>query len=186
MKNYYPNKGQGPAQATGPGLVHVCYGPGVGKTSRVVGLAVRAAGAGLTVAFIQFMKSGSTSEAKAFEQIDNIRYYCPGPHEFISPNGPSTTHVEHATLALERAWQDVEAGADMLICDELLNTVIFKILKEKQVLDLIDHCRGRLELALTGADATPGLIEAADYVTEFRMIKHPYNNGTPARLGVEF
>jgi cob(I)alamin adenosyltransferase len=41
-------------------------------------------------------------------------------------------------------------------------------------------------LALTGADATPGLIEAADYVTEFRMIKHPYNNGTPARLGVEF
>ena len=186
MKNLYQGKGDGPAAAEGPGLVHVCYGQGVGKTSRVVGLAVRAAGAGLSVAFIQFMKSGGTSEAKVFAKVDNIRYFCPGPHPFIRPDGPTGLHFEHAAQALEHAWAEVEAGVDLLVCDEILNTLLFGLLKEEQVLDLIAACRGRLELALTGADAPQAVIDAADYVTEFKMVKHPYNSGTPARLGVEF
>lgn len=186
MKNMYQGKGDGPAAAEGPGLVHVCYGQGVGKTSRVVGLAVRAAGAGLSVAFVQFMKSGGSSEVKIFEQVENIRYFCPGPHPFIRPDGPTGLHYEHAAQALEQARAEAEADVDLLVCDEILNTLLFGLLKEEQVLDLIGLCRGRLELALTGADVPPAVIEAADYVTEFKMVKHPYNSGTPARRGVEY
>jgi cob(I)alamin adenosyltransferase len=158
----------------------------VGKTSRVVGLAVRAAGAGLRVDFVQFMKSGNSSEVEAFRRIPNIRYRCPGTHPFILSGGPQAVHREHAAKGLLFALESLRDGAHVLICDELLDTLIFHLLEMEQLLDLADRCKGKVELVMTGRDAPPELMDRADYVTEFVQRKHPYYKGVKARQGIEY
>lgn len=95
-------------------------------------------------------------------------------------------HYEHASEAFRYALEAVEEGTQLLICDEILNTIIFGLLKEEQVRDLIEKCRGKIELVMTGASAPLGLIELADYVTEYKQVKHPYYSGAKARRGIEF
>jgi len=157
----------------GFGLIHICYGTGVGKTSRAVGLAIRAAGAGLQVDFVQFMKSGNSGEVTIFEGIPNIDYRCPGKHPFIISQGPDAVHYEHAEKALKYALDAIERGANLLICDEMLDTLLFNLLERDKILDLVERCKNQVELVMTGRDAPPDLIEAADYVTEFVQKKHP-------------
>jgi cob(I)alamin adenosyltransferase len=166
--------------------MHIYYGQGVGKTTRAVGLAVRAAGAGLRVNFTQFMKSGTSGEVLIFNKIPNIRYQCPGEHPFILSEGPENVHYEHAAQALQMAIEAVESGTELLICDEILDTLIFKLLEKKRIIELMQMCRDKSELVMTGADAPQDLIELADYVTELRQIKHPYYSGAKARRGIEF
>ena len=158
----------------------------MGKTTRAVGLAIRAAGVGIQVDFIQFMKSGNSGEILIFAKIPNIYYRCPGRHPFILSRGPEAVHYEHASEALRYAHEAVESGTQLLICDEILNTIIFNILKKEQILDLMEKCRGKIELVMTGRDAPSEIIESADYVTELAMKKHPYYGGAKARRGIEF
>lgn len=170
----------------GLGFIHIYYGQGVGKTTRAVGLAVRAAGVGLKVNFIQFMKSGTSGEILIFANIPNIRYQCPGRHPFILSRGPEAIHYDHAAEAFRYAVEAVEDGTELLICDEIMNTLIFGLLEKEQVLELMEKCRGKTELVMTGASAPEDLIDRADYVTELRQIKHPYYAGAKARRGIEF
>ncbi len=167
-------------------MIHICYGQGAGKTSRAVGLAIRAAGRGLQVDFVQFMKSGNSGEVAIFERIPEIRYWCPGEHPFIMSYGPDQVHYEHATQGLEYAFSAAESGAHLLICDEILDTVIFHILKKEQILELMQRCKNRVELVMTGRDAAPEFIRCADYVTELVQIKHAYYHGARARKGIEY
>ena len=168
------------------GLMHICYGSGVGKTTRAVGLAIRAAGTGLHVDFVQFMKSGNSGELAIFVKIPNIDYWCPGKHPFILSRGLDTVHYEHAQKALEYALDSIERGTDLLICDEMLDTILFNLLERERILELIERCKNKVELVMTGRDASPEIIEAADYVTEFVQKKHPYYSGTKARKGIEY
>lgn len=168
------------------GLIHVCYGQGVGKTSRCIGLAVRAAGAGLKVTWVQFMKSGTSSEAMVLSDLPAIAFKCPGKHPFILSSGPKSIHYEHAETAMWFARQAAKQGGDLLICDEILNTIIFGVLHREQILELMDRCRGRTELVMSGADAPAEVRAGADYVTEFVQRKHPYYSGHIARRGIEY
>ena len=172
--------------AKGLGLVHVYYGQGVGKTTRAIGLAVRAAGEGLLVDFVQFLKSGTSAEVKTFERIENIRYWCPGKHPFIMPKGTRPVHHHHAEEAYRMALEAIEKNSRVLICDEILDTILFGLLKEEQLLELADRCRNRVELVMTGRTAPPKILEAADYVTELVQVKHPYYKGARARKGIEY
>jgi cob(I)alamin adenosyltransferase len=151
-----------------------------------VGLAIRAAGAGLKVNFIQFMKSGTSGETIIFAKIPLIRYQCPGKHPFIRSGGPDTVHYKHAAEAYGYAVSAVENGAELLICDEIMNTLIFGLLKKERIFELMDMCRGKTELVMTGASTPADIIEQADYATEYKQIKHPYYSGTRARRGIEF
>lgn len=158
----------------------------MGKTTRAIGLTTRAAGEGLSVAFIQFMKSGDSGEVKIFRQIPNIAYYCPGKHPFILAKGPEPVHFRHAELSLEHARRTTEDSFQILVCDEILNTLIFDLLPKEAIMDLIMRCRGRVDLVLTGRHAPPDIIDAADYVTEMIQVKHPYYKGVRARKGIEY
>jgi cob(I)alamin adenosyltransferase len=183
---YYTRSRSGLVKDRGIGLIHVYYGQGVGKTTRTVGLAIRAAGEGLHVDFVQFMKSGNSGEVSIFEKIPNINYWCPGEHPFILTRGPETIHHEHAEKALGYALEAIERETHLLICDEILDTTLFNLLQEEQLVDIIGRCRGKVELVVTGRDASPGIIQLADYVTEFVQIKHPYYCGERARKGIEY
>lgn len=184
--SYYPHQRTGFLKNGGFGLTHVYYGQGVGKTTRAVGLAVRAAGEGLEVHFVQFMKSGKSGETAVFSRIRNIHYRCPGKHPFILSSGPMPEHLEHAGRALEHAFSAAGKGADLLICDEILDTLVFDTLKKEQILELIGKCKGKVELVMTGRSAPPEIMEQADYATEFVQIKHPYYSGAIARKGIEY
>ena len=151
-----------------------------------MGLAIRAAGAGLKVNFIQFMKSGNAGEGVIFSDIANIRYQCPGKHPFIRSGGPEAVHYEHAAKAFDYAVEALADGTQLLVCDEILNTLIFGLLKKEKIIQLMDMCRGKIELVMTGASTPADIIKQSDYSTEFRQIKHPYYSGTMARRGIEF
>jgi cob(I)alamin adenosyltransferase len=149
-------------------------------------LAVRAAGNNLQVDFVQFMKSGNSGEVAVIERIPNIRYWCPGRHPFILSRGPEAVHYEHAEKALKYALEAVERNTHLLVCDEILDTIIFKLLQKGQILDLMEKCSKKVELVMTGRDAPQEFMESADYVTEFVQIKHPYYKGARAREGFEY
>ncbi len=158
----------------------------MGKTTRAIGLAVRAAGEGLKVDFVQFMKSGNSSEVNVLQNIPNIRCLCPGKHPFILPEGPAAVHYEHAAEALGMALRAVEEERQVLICDEILDTLFFGVLDKSQLIDLIQRCREKTELVMTGRTAPEDILEAADYATEYVQVKHPYYSGVKARKGIEY
>ena len=173
-------------EGKGFGLTHIYYGQGVGKTTRAVGMAIRAAGTGLKVDFVQFMKSGKSGEVAILEKIPNIHYRCPGEHPFIMSHGPKPLHYEHAEKALGYAFEAIRRGTDLLICDEILDTLIFELLRKNRLLELIERCKRKVELVMTGMSAPIEFIELADYATEFIQIKHAYYIGAKARKGIEF
>ena len=183
---HYPLTRSGFLKDGGFGLIHVYYGQGVGKTTRAVGLAVRAAGEGLEVHFVQFMKSGKSGETRIFSRIPNIHYWCPGDHPFILSSGPQAEHFEHAAKALEYAVSAAGKECQLLICDEILDTLIFDTLQKEAILELIEKCKGKVELVMTGRYAPSEIMEKADYATEFVQIKHPYYDGYVARKGIEY
>ncbi len=186
MKSYYPRERRGDVRPERYGLVHVYFGEGVGKTTRAIGLAVRAAGEGLRVAVVQFMKSGKSGEVELIRGVENIIYFCPGPHPFILSKGPQEIHRAHARAAYAKALDFVRSGVHVLVCDEILNTLLFGLLRLEEILDLMELCRGKTELIMTGRNAPPEVIHRADYVTEFVQIKHPYYEGQRARRGIEY
>ena len=147
---------------------------------------MRAAGCNLQVDIVQFMKSGTSSEVAIFKQIPNIRYRCPGKHPFIMTSGPRPVHFEHAATALDFAFDAIEKGTNLLVCDELLDTLIFNVLNKEQILKLIKKCKNNIELVMTGINAPVEIMEMADYVTELVPLKHAYYSGARARKGIEF
>lgn len=183
---YYTEQRSGPIHNEGMGLIHAYFGQGVGKSTRSIGLAVRAAGTGLNVVFVQFMKSGTSGEANIFAMIPNITYFCPGKHPFILSSGPQEVHYEHAAQALQYASDAAKDGVHLLICDELLSTLVFEVLKKEHILSLMALCRRRVELVLTGIDLDPEIAAQSDYITEFVQRKHPYYRGHIARKGIEY
>lgn len=183
---FYPQKRAGFIKEKGLGLFHVYYGQGVGKTTRAVGLAIRAAGYNLQVDIVQFMKSGTSAEVTIFKRIPNIRYRCPGKHPFVMSQGSQPVHYEHAEKALGFAFEAIERGTHLLICDEILDTLVFNTLEKKQVLELIEKCKGKIELVMTGINAPAEIMDSADYATEMIQVKHPYYSGARAREGIEY
>jgi cob(I)alamin adenosyltransferase len=168
------------------GLIHIYYGQGVGKSTRAIGLAIRAAGSGRLVDVVQFMKSGTSSEVSIFKKISNIRYWCPGKHPYIVSSGPRPVHYEHAAKALSSAFEAIDRGTNVLICDEILDTLLFGVLEKDRILELIQACKNKIELVMTGINAPADIIEMADYVTELVQVKHAYYQGARARKGIEY
>ena len=140
---YYPGERHGLVKRPGLGLIHVCFGQGVGKSTRSVGLAIRAAASGLRVFFVQFMKSGDSAEVEILSNTKNIMYRSPGRHPFILSKGPQAVHYEHAEEALWMAKRALKEGAEVIVCDEMLSALVFEVLGMPQALNLINRCRGQ-------------------------------------------
>jgi cob(I)alamin adenosyltransferase len=132
------------------------------------------------------MKSGNSSEVLIFKKIPNIRYWCPGKHPFIVTSGPRQVHYEHAAKALSSAFEAIERGTNVLICDEILDALIFNVLKKERILELIEKCKNKIELIMTGVSTSADILGMADYVTELVQVKHAYYKGARARKGIEY
>ena len=170
------------------GLVQVYTGGGKGKTTAAFGLALRAAGHGLKVVIVQFMKTARYGEHKALQYLaPYVLVKAFGRPGFIHRGGVQPEDFEQAHQALSFAREIMLKGeADVLILDEINNALYFGLLEEQEVLNFLKERPPQVEVVLTGRHAPPSIIEAADLVTEMRPIKHPYEKGIPARQGIEF
>ena len=168
------------------GYIHIYTGNGKGKTTAALGLAIRAAGAGLKVFFAQFVKQGEYSEIKALARFsDQITVRQFGRGRFINGD-PAPEDIQAARTGLETVRQVMKASDhDLLILDEANVAVKLGLLTVSDLIDLMVDKPDEMELVMTGRYASPRVIGMADVVTEMKMIKHYYSNGVAARVGIE-
>lgn len=178
---------------TKKGLVHIYTGKGKGKTTAAFGLALRAAGWGMKVCVFQFLKKGISGEAKAgsmlnsrlkvviFDQTHPLFYHLSVRKKAAEALKKKVPHD------LKKVKEALLLGSyDIVILDEIINAIEGNFVKKKDILSLVNLKHRTAELVLTGRGAPKWLINKAHYVTDMRLIKHPYNKGRRARKGIEY
>jgi cob(I)alamin adenosyltransferase len=168
------------------GFVHVYTGDGKGKTTAALGLALRAAGAGMKIYIGQFIKSADYSEIKALRRFkDQIVLEQYGRGCFIRGN-PCEADIVAARTGLQSVRNALTSGDyQLVIADEANVAVGCGLLDEADLLGLIAARPPGVELVLTGRKAPPEVVAKADLVTEMKEIKHYYQKGILAREGIE-
>jgi cob(I)alamin adenosyltransferase len=170
------------------GLIHVYTGEGKGKTTAALGLALRAAGHGWHIYMGQFMKGQDYGELAAAALLGGrltIEQF--GLRTFIHAGEATPEDIRMAQEGLAAARQALESGRyDMVILDEINVALYFELLAVQEVLDVIDARPPQVELVLTGRRVPDEILARADYITDMREVRHPYQRGIRARKGVEF
>ena len=173
----------------GTGLVHIYFGDGKGKTTTGMGLCVRAAGYGYRVLIYQFMKNNKTSERNILEKIENITIVNGLEQEKFSFQMTEQEKKERRAFynsQFEKVTKKaVEEDFDVLFLDETIYTISAGLLDEKLVLDFLKTKPDKLEVILTGNTPSADMIAAADYVSQIKKIKHPFDEGQASRMGIE-
>ncbi len=170
------------------GLVHIYCGDGKGKTTAAAGLAVRAKGAGKKVLFVQFFKDGTSSEIASLRALGIEVSVVTEHFGFVwTMDDEELIRARHAYLKLLLdAEKESADGYGLLVLDEIISAVNCGIVPEQELLDFI-ACRPEgLEIVLTGRDPSRALSDVADYITEMRKIRHPYDDGVQGRKGIEY
>ena len=186
---------------TGNGLVHLYTGDGKGKTTAAIGLAMRAAGAGMKVVFAQFMKGRDTSELKSLGKVPEITIIR-NDRDLGWFKKDDEQQVKDYTQAHNRILDEIETfimndQCDLLVLDEATYPYNYGIIDKDRLENLFDVCRGAddenegcgrkaVEIVVTGRDADSFFTDNADYITEMKKIRHPYDQGIEGRPGIEF
>jgi len=170
------------------GLIQVYTGDGKGKTTCALGLALRAVGQGLKVFMVQFMKGRDTGETRAAARLaPDLTLQSFGRPVLVNLQSPAPEDLALAKEALDQARQVILAGEhDLVILDEINVALAYRLVPLEEVLEMLKTRPGWVEVVLTGRQAPPELMAAADLVTEMRPLKHYYDAGVPARRGIEW
>jgi len=168
------------------GYVHIYTGDGKGKTTAAMGLALRAAGAGLTVAVLHFLKNEISSEDRVLKKIKNVRVLKFGAPGWVRGAGRAQdrTQARRGLLVLEQMLRQGEYAC--VIADEICVAVQLGLIAEKSLLDCLAARPENVELVLTGRGATAALKRQADVVTNMKAEKHYFKQGVVARRGIEY
>jgi cob(I)alamin adenosyltransferase len=168
------------------GYIQVYTGDGKGKTTAAIGLAIRAAGAGLKVFIAQFLKLGDYSEIKSLKKFpEHISVEQFGMGRFRQGK-PLPEDVVAAKKGLEKVKEVMDSGLFDIVILEEANVAVWKgLFSEQTLLDIIQEKPMRVELVITGRGATQKVIDIADLVTEMKRIKHYYYKGVRGRIGIE-
>ena len=176
------------------GLVQIYTGDGKGKTTAAFGLALRAAGHGAKVLIYQFLKPDTLE----LGERDLLNSKCEGitikwldePWDMFK-SMEDEEQIQRVRDLIHSVMQELETAAheryyDVVILDEIVFCLNQGLTSMDDIGHLIEHRDSQVEIVLTGRGASQELIDRADLVTEMRLIKHPYNNGTLARKGIEY
>ena len=176
------------------GLVQIYTGDGKGKTTAAFGLALRAAGQGNKVLIYQFLKPPSLDIGERFAlQLGAVRIRLESLDidwdMSKSPEDKQT--VAEVKTAIQDALKRIAETAekrfyDVLILDEIIFCLSKNLAKFEDIKRIIVNRAAGVEIVMTGRNAPQELIELADLVTEMKNIKHPFDQGVPARRGIEF
>lgn len=171
------------------GCIHLYFGDGKGKTTAAMGLAIRGFGRGKRVLVTQFLKGGSSGELESLFKLDIDIWRNSKDYGFF----PFLTAEEKEALIAEQneQLQKIQAALamdeyDMIILDELITAAEIGAVEMALVEELFANAPYDAELVLTGHSAPHWMVQKADYVTEMKCVKHPYQCGQPAREGIEY
>lgn len=172
------------------GLVSVYTGPGRGKTTAALGLTLRVLGWGGRVCMVQFIKGfaelGEVKFSAEFADRFVLRQFANDESPSIRENDVLARR-EAAEAAMGFAEEAVGGGEyDLVILDEINNALHYNLISLARVIKLIENKPKHVELVLTGRNAPAEVLEIADYVTEMKLVKHPFEKGISARRGVDY
>ncbi|MDD4876166.1 MAG: cob(I)yrinic acid a,c-diamide adenosyltransferase [Dehalococcoidales bacterium] len=176
------------AEPFAKGLVQVFTGDGRGKTTAALGTVIRALGHGLKVCIIYFIKGDSPSgERSILSQLPNVTVLSYGSGEFIDPANVKPKEKEQAEQALTAAREAMLGGNyNIVVLDEVNLAAAWKLIEVDEIIRLIKDKPQNVELILTGRQADTKIVQNADLVTEMLKIKHSYDKGISARMGIEY
>lgn len=171
------------------GLTHIYCGDGKGKTTAAMGLALRAIENNFKVVIAQFLKSGKSSEIILLKKYPNVRFFS---YEKLNKftNCMNETELSECKNANNEILNEVinlcnSDACDVLILDEIIACMNKELLDVNKLYDFIKNRPSNIEVVMTGRNPQEKFIELADYVSEIRKIKHPYDKGINARLGID-
>ncbi len=176
------------------GLILINTGAGKGKTTAALGTAFRAAGNGLRVLVLQFLKGswhyGEMESAEALNGLDGFTYELRKLGRGFVKVGGAEADPEDLRM-VEAAWAESEREIlsgdwDLIVLDEINYAISYQMLDPERVIDVLGRRPEMLHVILTGRNAHPRLVEMADTVTEMREIRHAYQKGILAQRGIEF
>lgn len=167
------------------GLVHLYCGDGKGKTTAAMGLALRALGQGMQVVVVQFLKNGTSGELEPLKKLGAAVFSGkPGAKFTFQMNAEEKAQATKENNA--RLAEALQQPCALLILDEICaarnSGMVDEALAKQAVLERPLH----REVVLTGRNPEAWMVEAADYITEMQPRRHPYEQGIPARKGIEF
>ncbi len=173
------------------GKIHIYCGDGKGKSTAAAGLAVRCAGSRRKVLFVQFLKDGTSSEIKVLERIPGVEVLvCRKAFGFtfrMTSRERKEAGADYRALWEKAVEKACENRVDLLVLDELMAAYHNGLVDQRRVLEFLCHKPEYMEVVLTGRDPGEELLGLADYVTEMRMLRHPYEaEGLAAREGIEY
>ncbi len=167
------------------GLLHLYYGDGKGKTTAAMGLALRALGSGKRVVVLQFLKGGQSGEIPLLEQLGAKIYRGKAGQKFVfqmnDAEKAETRALQNANLAAAMA-----EPADLLILDEAGSAWELDMADKALLQQAVLQRPAGQECVLTAHAAPQWMLDAADYVTEMKCLRHPYQKGVAARKGIEY
>ena len=178
------------------GLVHIYCGDGKGKTSAACGLAVRMAGRGNSVVIARFLKTDDSGEVEILKHLPKVHLIpCEKEFGFVFRMDDETKKqaAEFNTglfqkavkTAIEQSVQSKDAPC-LLVLDEIMVAVNYNMVSEEQVLAFLKERPANLEVVLTGRNPSEQMQSVADYISEIKKIRHPFESGISARIGIEY
>lgn len=172
------------------GCIHIYCGDGKGKTTAAIGLAVRAAGRGKKVLIARFLKTDNSGELPVLLNIPGITVLpCEKSFGFyfqMSQEEKKEAKEYYTSLFLNAVKQGEEETMDLMVFDEIMAACKYELVKEEAVLAFLKNRNAAVEVVLTGRDPSGGLLDMADYVSEIKKVKHPFDKGLNARQGIEY
>ena len=171
------------------GLIHIYCGDGKGKTTASIGLTIRCVGRGGKVLFAQFLKERKTGEIAVLTTLPSVTV------RRGKGTGKFTFQMNSLELAAAKKIQEEtfdyicricrENPPDLLIMDEIIGACATGLISEDKLIHFLTSKPIQTEVVLTGRDPSQQLIDLADYVSEIKKIKHPFDKGIEARIGIE-
>ncbi len=171
-------------------MIHIYYGDGKGKTTAAIGLAVRAAGSRMRVLFVQFLKTEFSGERHTLSHTENISLTF-APLELKFTYDMDEAEKTKTAIIFRKIFDDAVTTVltqkyDMIVLDEIFSAVEAGMISEHEVRDFVANAPKNLEIVMTGHNPPEKILELADYITEMKKIRHPYDKGVQARFGIEF
>ena len=171
-------------------MKHIYYGDAKGKTTAAIGLAVRAAGSKMKVLFVQFLKTEFSGERHILSHTENVTLtFCPLELKFTFDMDDK--EKAQAAKIFKGIFDNAVTTAltekyDMVVLDEVFEAINAHMLSESEVYEFITNAPSSMEIVMTGHNPPQKFMDCADYITEFKKIKHPYDRGITGRIGIEF
>ena len=189
------------------GLLHIYTGDGKGKTTAAIGQSIRAAGNGMRVYFVQFLKDGTSSEIPILENIPGVSVtyaaHNYGFYKNMTDEEKTSARDAYGNLLSEsiqmitqtaestqiagnmQTLESIQAGV-LLVLDEIIGAYNHNLIEKELLIHFLRERASNIEVILTGREPAMELLELADYVTEMKKIRHPFDGGVPARKGIEY